>query len=608
MADKLSALRSLMASHSPPLHALIVPSEDYHQSEYVSDRDKRRKFISGFSGSAGLALITTDDARLWTDGRYFLQAEKQLSDQWKLMRMGEDPAVEIWMADNLPEEAAIGIDPWSVSIDTAQRWERALEKKQQKLISTSNNLVDQIWNDRPEAKVNPVKVQPLEFAGRTVAEKLQDLRRKLMQEKAHSIIISALDEVAWLFNIRGSDVSYCPVVHAFAVVTSAATFFYADQQKVSPEVQTYMMENKIEVRDYDAVGADVDLLAFNQLASSLSVNAAENKSGEMGKDCNFIWMDPRSCCYALYSKLKSDQVLLQQSPLALAKALKNPAEMEGLKKAHVRDGAAVVQFLVWLDKQMQEAYGAPGYFSEAETERKKPSEAHKLTEVSVSDKLEGFRASKEHFRGLSFPTISSVGPNAAIIHYGPDPQTCAEMDPDRIYLFDSGAQYQDGTTDITRTVHFGQPSAHEKACYTGVLKGHIALGDARFPKGTNGPHLISFRPQAQNVPLQAAMTVTDEPGYYEDGNFGIRLENVLIVNEANTEFNFGDRGYLEFEHITWAPYQHKLINLSLLTPEEISWLNTYHSRCREILTPYMNDTEMAWLIKATEPIDMVMSH
>ncbi|KAL2905618.1 Aminopeptidase P1 [Bienertia sinuspersici] len=648
MAEKLSSLRSLMSSHSPPLHALIVPSEDYHQSEYVSDRDKRRQFISGFSGSAGLALITMNDARLWTDGRYFLQAEKELSDQWKLMRLGEDPAVEVWTADNLPEEAAIGIDPWSVSIDTAQRWERAFEKKQQKLVATSNNLVDQIWKDRPEAEANPVVVQPLEFAGRTVAEKLQDLRKKLMQEKAHSIIITALDEVAWLLNVRGSDVSYCPVVHAFAVVTLAATFFYVDQRKVSPEVLSYMKENKILVREYTQVSADVDLLAANQLVSSLSFNAAEDKaaSGSTSElDYRFIWMDPRSCCYALYSKLKSDKVLLQQSPLALAKALKNPSEMEGLKKAHVRDGAAVVQFLVWLDKQMQELYGAPGYFSEAETERKKPSEAQILTEVSVSDKLEGYRASKEHFRGLSFPTISSVGPNAAIIHYGPNPQNCAEMDPDQIYLFDSGAQYQDGTTDITRTVHFGKPSAHEKACYTGVLKGHIALDVARFPKGTNGhaldilarvplwkngldyrhgtghgigsylnvhegPHLISFRPQAQNVPLQSSMTVTDEPGYYEDGNFGIRLENVLIVNEANTKFNFGDRGYLEFEHITWAPYQHKLIDLNLLTPEEISWVNEYHSRCREILSPYMNEAEneMAWLTKATKPIEVTLSY
>ncbi|KAH9619266.1 hypothetical protein KSS87_008030 [Heliosperma pusillum] len=622
MADKLSTLRSLMASHSPPLHALVVPSEDYHQSEYVSDRDKRRQFISGFSGSAGLALITMDDARLWTDGRYYLQAEKELSNQWKLMRMGEDPALEIWMSDNLPEDAAVGVDPWCVSIDTAQRWLRAFEKKRQKLVQTSTNLVDQVWKDRPIGEPNPVKVQTMEYAGRSVAEKLQDLRDRLRQEKAHSIVLTALDEVdlslvAWLYNVRGGDVSYCPVVHAFAVVTIGAAFFYVDQRKVSPEVHLHLKDNKIEVRDYAAVSSDVGLLASNQLESSLSEGREETRN-----ECSLKWMDPGSCCYALYSKLKPDQVSLQQSPIALPKALKNPVEMNGLRNAHIRDGAAIVQYLVWLDKQnpafllysdgkeavfvltneailegMQELYGASGYFSEAKAVRKQLPETAKLTEVSVSDKLESFRASKEHFRGLSFPTISSVGSNAAIIHYGPEPETCAEMDPDRIYLFDSGAQ---------------------------VLKGHIALGNARFPKGTNGhaldilariplwkngldyrhgPHLISFRPHARNVPLQATMAVTDEPGYYEDGNFGIRLENVLIVKEANTTFNFGDKGYLEFEHITWAPYQHKLIDLKLLTPEEINWVNMYHSKCREILAPYLSDSELAWLKNATEPIN-----
>lgn len=287
---------------------------------------------------------------------------------------------------------------------------------------------------------------------------------------------------------------------------------------------------------------------------------------------------------------------------------------------------------------MQENYGGSGYFTEAESSgKKKQPESMKLTEVSASDKLESFRASKELFRGLSFPTISSVGPNAAIIHYKPVTKTCSELDADSIYLFDSGAQYLDGTTDITRTVHFGKPSMHEKTCYTAVLKGHIALGNAHFPNGTNGqaldtlarvplwkngldyrhgtghgigsylnvhegPHLISFRPQATNVPIQASMTVTDEPGYYEDGNFGIRLENVLIVKEADTPFDFGDKGYLSFEHITWAPYQKKLIDVKRLTPEELEWVNTYHSKCREVLSSYLNETEMTWLNKATEPI------
>ncbi|KAL3723865.1 hypothetical protein ACJRO7_035955 [Eucalyptus globulus] len=656
MADKLDALRSLMSSHSPPLDALVVPSEDYHQSEYVSSRDKRREFVSGFTGSTGLALITRKEALLWTDARYFLQAAQQLSDQWKLMRIGEDPAVDVWMVDNLPYDAAIGTDPWCVSIDTAQRWEPAFAKKQQKLVQTSTNLVDEVWKNRPPLEINPVNVHALEFAGRSATDKLNDLRERLTQEKARGIIITALDEVAWLYNIRGSDVSYCPVVQAFAIVTRTSAFFYVDQRKLSSEVSGYLMENGIEVREYGAVTADVSSLASNQLGPCAFKETQSEVSGgtetgsredaaesikteaEDGGSDDLIWADPGSCCYALYSKLDSNRFLLKQSPLALAKALKNPIELDGLRKAHIRDGAAVVQYLVWLDKQMHENYGASGYFEEGETlAQKKFREGKKLTELTVSDKLESFRASKEHFKSLSFPTISSVGPNAAMNHYRPQPNTCAELDADSIYLFDSGAQYLDGTTDITRTVHFGRPSAHEKACYTAVLKGHIALGNARFPKGTTGyaldilarlplwkdgldyrhgtghgigsylnvhegPHSISYGTRALNVPMQASMTVTDEPGYYEDGNFGIRLENLLVVIEADTKFNFGDKGYLSFEHITWAPYQTKLINLSLLTTEEIDWLNAYHSKCRDILAPYLDDAEMAWLKKATEPV------
>ncbi|KAL5723719.1 Xaa-Pro aminopeptidase [Ranunculus cassubicifolius] len=642
MADPLDSLRPLMASHNPPLDAIIVPSEDYHQSEYVSSRDKRREFVSGFSGSAGLALITIDDARLWTDGRYFLEATKELSERWKLMRIGEDQSVENWISENLPSGAAVGVDPWCVSVDTAQRWESVFARKQQKLVQSSVNLVDKVWKNRPVAEINPVIIHPLEFAGQSVSDKLRDLREKLTKEKARGIIFTTLDEVAWLYNVRGNDVSYCPVIHSFAIVTHDSAFFYVEKKKVSTEILSYMEENGIEVRDYTTVSSDASLLASGQLNSAVKGNqtmetdSTANGASEQKK--NLIWIDPGTCCYSLYSNLKPDQVLLLQSPLALAKALKNPVELDGLRNAHVRDGAAVVQYLVWLDKQMQDNYGAPGYFLEPEgTLKRKHVETTKLTEVSASDKLESFRASKEHFKGLSFPTISSVGPNAAIIHYQPVEKTCSELDADKIYLFDSGAQYQDGTTDITRTVHFGKPSAHEKACYTAVLKGHIALDAAKFPSGTNGyaldilarvplwksgldyrhgtghgvgsylnvhegPQLISFKPQARNVPLQASMTVTDEPGYYEDGNFGIRLENVLIVREADTKFNFGDKGYLQFEHITWAPYQKKMMDLSLLGPEEIEWVNTYHSKCKDILAPFMDESEMSWLTKATEPI------
>ncbi|TVU24689.1 hypothetical protein EJB05_27141, partial [Eragrostis curvula] len=635
--EHLDALRALMAAHSPPLHAVVVPSEDAHQSEYVSERDKRREFISGFTGSAGLALITMKEALLWTDGRYFLQATQQLSARWKLMRLGEDPPVELWISDNLPDEAVIGINPWCVSVDAAQRYEQAFSKKRQTLFQLSSDLVDEVWKDRPPVKPLPVIVHPVEFAGQSVSEKIKELREKLLNEKAAAIILTALDEVAWLYNIRGSDVDYSPVVHSYAIVTLHGAFFYVDKRKVTAEVEAYMAENGIDIKEYDMVQSDASLLASGKLKGSAVGGSPDGENNINGTESSKIWIDSSSCCLALHSKLNSRQVLTLQSPIALPKAVKNPTELEGLRKAHIRDGAAVVQYLAWLDNQMQENYGASGYFSEAKASHKKENLETKLTEVTVSDKLEGFRATKEHFRGLSFPTISSVGPNAAIIHYKPEANTCSELDADKIYLCDSGAQYVDGTTDITRTVHFGKPTEHEKSCYTAVLKGHIALDVAVFPNGTTGhsldilsrtplwkygldyrhgtghgigsylnvhegPHLISFRPSARNVPLQASMTVTDEPGYYEDGSFGIRLENVLICKEANAKFNFGDKGYLAFEHITWAPYQAKLIDTKLLTPAEIEWVNTYHADCRRILEPHLNDQENAWLRKATEPI------
>uniref|UniRef100_A0A0E0BJX0 Peptidase M24 domain-containing protein n=1 Tax=Oryza glumipatula TaxID=40148 RepID=A0A0E0BJX0_9ORYZ len=496
-----------------------------------------------------------------------------------------------------------------------------------------------------------------------------------------------------------------------------------------------MTENGIDIKDYNMVQSDASLLASGQLKGS-AVNGSSYGENDMNENSK-VWIDSNSCCLALYSKLDQDQVLMLQSPIALPKAVKNPVELDGLRKAHIRDGAAVVQYLAWLDNQMQENYGASGYFSEAKGSQKKQHMEVKLTEVSVSDKLEGFRASKEaeeearrgcvasgmelrkrsamaaaaardalldelralmaahspplhalvvpsedahqseyvserdkrrqfisgftgsaglalitmkeallwtdgryflqaeqqlsdrwklmrmgedppvevwiadHFKGLSFPTISSVGPNAAVIHYSPEASSCAELDADKIYLCDSGAQYLDGTTDITRTVHFGKPSEHEKSCYTAamllIFSHEHHFGEAVWTIGMAqamelGPHLISFRPSARNVPLQASMTVTDEPGYYEDGSFGIRLENVLIVKEANTKYNFGDKGYLAFEHITWAPYQTKLIDTTLLTPVEIEWVNAYHADCRKILQPYLNEQEKEWLRKATEPI------
>ncbi|EMS47246.1 Uncharacterized peptidase C22G7.01c [Triticum urartu] len=303
------------------------------------------------SYNTGLALITTKEALLWTDGRYFLQATNQLSDRWRLMRMGEDPPVEVWIADNLSDEAVIGIDSWCISVDSAQRYEQAFLKKNQMLFQLSSDLVDEVWKDRPPNDATPVIVHPVEFAGCSVAQKMKQLREKLQHEKASGIIITALDEVAWLYNVRGNDVHYSPVVHSYAIVTLHGAFFYVDKRKVTTEVKNYMSESGIDIREYDMVQLDVSLLASGQLKGS-----AVNGSLHMEKDINVaehskIWIDSNSCCLALYSKLRPDQALMLQSPIALPKAVKNPMELTGLRKAHIRDGAAVVQYLAWLDNQ-----------------------------------------------------------------------------------------------------------------------------------------------------------------------------------------------------------------------------------------------------------------
>ncbi|KAE8685993.1 Aminopeptidase P1 isoform 2 [Hibiscus syriacus] len=331
MADTLASLRSLMASYSPPLDALL--------SEYVSARDKRRQFVSGFSGSAGLVLITKHEAMLWTDGRYFLLAMQQLSDQWKLMRIGEDPSPDVWMPDR---EAAIGIDPWCVLVDTAQRWE---------------------W---PPGETNPVVDHPLEFSCRSFAEKLKDLRVKLANEKARGITITALDEVAWLYDIGGSDVSYSPVVHSFAIVTMNSAFLYVDKRKVSSKVSSSLQENGIEVREHVAVSSDVVMLASNQLDQAMRVNSSQNDVCENDTcDNDLIWVDPASCCFALFSKLDANKVLLQQSPLALEKALKAGNDAIALSI-----------------EQMQEIYGASGYFLEGEVANKKKTAVASLEKKS----------------------------------------------------------------------------------------------------------------------------------------------------------------------------------------------------------------------------------
>ncbi|KAJ3005384.1 hypothetical protein HKX48_000717 [Thoreauomyces humboldtii] len=580
-ASRLAALRTVMKKHN--VQAYIIPSEDAHQSEYIADIDGRRGFISGFTGSAGLAVVTETKAALWTDGRYFLQASKQLKGEWTLMKAGlpEVDTKEEWLVKVLPKNSRIGLDPKLFTIAAAKLLVDAVKKDGHVLHPITDNLVDAIWEDQPKRPINPVDAYPVKYAGKESADKIKTVREQIAKKNAWGFVVTALDEIAWLFNLRGSDIIYNPVFFAYALVTKDQAILYVDESKVSDEVRSHLGKT-VTIRTYDAIFVDLAKLG-------------EEKKSEK------LWLDSR-CSLALQIALGGEErVLESRSPVQTAKAIKNDTELEGFRQSHIRDAAALCDYFAWLEKEIVE-------------------KGTKLTECEAADKLESLRTAQKDFVGLSFDTISSTGPNGAIIHYKPEPTTCATIKIDQLYLCDSGAQYKDGTTDVTRTISLnGKPSDHERDAFTRVLKGHIQIDLAVFPRGTTGyildvlartslwqagldfrhgtghgvgsflnvhegPHGIGTRIGFNDTPLEAGMSVTNEPGYYEDGNFGIRIENVLLIKEVKTKHNFGDRGYLGFEYVTLVPMQACLIDVELLVPAEREWLNNYHKKCWEKIT------------------------
>ncbi|KAI8071511.1 Creatinase/aminopeptidase [Gongronella butleri] len=600
----LAGLRSYMKNDKYNVQAFLVPTEDAHQSEYIADCDKRREWISGFTGSAGFAIVTLEDAYLFTDGRYFLQASKQLDHNWTLMKQGL-PGVPSWqefLVKNLPAGSRIGLDPTLITASDARRLTTQLAANKSTLVPIHENLVDLAWADaRPAAPKDAVIVQPVEFSGQAHQDKLKAVQEHLKaHEHGYGIVVSALDEIAWLFNLRGSDIECNPVFMSYALVTENDAILYVNPEKVTQEVREHLGEHVI-LKPYGDFLAEVAALKStleqsNQklISNSKTSLAVEVAAGEAN-------------------------IIEERSLITDLKAIKNEVELKGMRECHIRDGAALVAYFAWLEKQLKAGV--------------------QLDEVDGADRLEQFRAAQDHFVGLSFDTISSTGSNGAIIHYKPEKGECKIIDPSLIYLCDSGGQYKDGTTDVTRTLHFGEPTAYEKRCFTRVLQGHIAVDQAVFPKGTTGylldpfaraalwkdgldfrhgtghgvgsflnvhegPHGIGVRVGYNDTPLAAGMTVTDEPGYYEDGKFGIRIENVLVVREVDTPNNFGDRGYLGFEHVTLVPIGLKLIDVDLLCPDEIKWVNEYHALTREKLSPLLaNDADaLAWLERETVPI------
>ncbi|KAM4636509.1 xaa-Pro aminopeptidase 1 [Discoglossus pictus] len=612
--ELLRQLRQAMRSSrtlSEPIQAYIVPSGDAHQSEYIAPCDCRRAFICGFDGSAGTAIITEQNAAMWTDGRYFLQAAQQMDSNWTLMKMGlkDTPTQEDWLISVLPEGSRVGVDPFIIQTDQWKSMSISLKNAGHLLVPVQENLIDAIWADRPPRPCQPLMTLGLNYTGLSWQKKIEALRTKMAERKASWIVLTALDEVAWLFNLRGLDVEYNPVFFAYAIVgVDTIRLFISGDRVNDPAVRAHLLlgssppsEFRILLEPYDSV-----LPALQSICNALT---AKEK----------VWFSDKAS-YALTEAVpKTHRYLTQYTPICLAKAVKNASEIEGMRRAHVKDAVALCEFFAWLEKEIIK---------------------DTVTEISASDKAEEFRSQQEDFVELSFATISSTGPNGAIIHYKPVAETNRKLSVGEVFLLDSGAQYKDGTTDVTRTMHFGTPTDYQKECFTYVLKGHIAVSASVFPNGTKGHLLDSFARSAlwesgldylhgtghgvgsflnvhegpcgisyktfADEPLEAGMILSDEPGYYEDGSFGIRIENLVLVVAAKTKYNFRNRGSLTFEPITLVPIQTKMINIDLLTQKEIDWVNSYHKKCREVVGAELEkqgrQNALQWLIRETQPI------
>ncbi|KAK3598180.1 hypothetical protein CHS0354_034092 [Potamilus streckersoni] len=606
----LARLRNLMRRTSAgPIHAYIVPSGDAHQSEYIAPCDSRRSFITGFTGSAGTAVITMNEAALWTDGRYFLQAEQQIDTNWKLMKDGSvtTPSQGEWLSQVLEEGNCVGVDPYLMSVETWKPLSKLLKSNGLSLVPVMENLIDKVWDDRPFPPRNSLLVLTEAYTGKTWKTKIKEVREKLAEKKAGAQILTALDEIAWLFNLRGSDIEYNPVFFAYAVITMQDIYLFLDEGRLDNRVKKHLELNRSSIEN----GINITTKPYEDVKAFVG-NLADEIKGK-------IWVSDKSS-YGLVQNVPKTKRLMQPSPVSLMKAVKNSVEIEGMKRAHVKDAVTLCEFFSWLEKEVPK---------------------NSVTEVSAAEKLERIKQGQEDYVSLSFSTISSVGSNGAIIHYRPTPETDRHLNINEIYLCDSGAQYRDGTTDVTRTVHFGTPTAHEQECFTRVLKGHISLSTVIFPNGLKGHMLdslartslwetgldylhgtghgvgaflnvhegpcgIAQRISLQEVPLQEGMIVTDEPGYYEDGKFGVRIENCVLVIKAETKFNFKDKGFLTFEPITLVPIQTKMINPSLLTQKEIDWVNDYHAKCRDIVGAELKlqdkQEALEWLLRETETI------
>jgi len=590
--ERIAALREAMKQHK--IDAYIIPTSDPHMSEYPADCWKYREWISGFTGSAGTVIITADKAGLWTDSRYFLQASTQLEgtgiELFKMM-LPETPTIPAFLTHELKEGQTVGLNGETYSLADARSLEKALAEKEIKL-NTNASLIDPIWKERPAIPEAPMFEMPVELSGKSTEDKLIDINKMLHKAGADCTILSALDEVAWTFNIRGTDVAYNPVVISYAFVSEKESVLFVNPKKIPAEIAEHLKKEGVTLADY------------GMLATFLSRLPERTR----------VFIDSKRTNVAIYNALPKSSILIEGiSPANHLKSIKNEAEIKGFRNAVLKDGISMTKFYFWLEKMLKAG--------------------EKVTELSAAAKLTALRSEQPQYVMDSFASISSYGPHGAVVHYSPTPETDTELKTDSLYLLDSGAQYLDGTTDITRTIALcDEPSEQMKKDFTRALKGTIGIAKCKFPAGIRGCLIDAFarkalwdaginylhgtchgighclnvhegpqsiRMEENPVILEPGMVMSDEPAMYRPGEYGIRTENMILIRE-DSETEFGK--FLGFETLTLCYIDTKLVIPSMLSVREHAWLNKYHQMVYDLVSPHLNEEEKAWLKEKTAEI------